>query len=124
MRSSHRFIAALAIVLGLWVACTGALLQAVDLKTLLTNAPATDPNLQALREGLDGPPNFAVITTADNSAPALPDTLDLAAAFRTVVQAAREITHGAVLKFVEVRMLDGRPVGQVWSLGKLLQLMR
>jgi uncharacterized iron-regulated membrane protein len=122
MRTVHRFIAVLAVFFGLYVGCSGILLQSVDLKTLLSGAPATDPNLESIREGFDGPPNFAVLVTGDYAAPALPAGFDFDAALAAVVKTARAIAGGAPIKFVELRMAGGRPVGLVLALGKVLRI--
>jgi hypothetical protein len=49
-----------------------AAVQTVDLAAILRRAPATDPDMIAIRESLDGPGNYAVIAPADYAAPALP----------------------------------------------------
>jgi len=121
MRKIHRAIATVAILFGLYVAATGTLLQSIDLKTILGHAPADNPNLEAIREGLDGPPNFQVLTTADYAAADLPANLDLGMALNSVVKSERTATGGAPISFVELRMAEGKPVGQVASLGKLLR---
>jgi uncharacterized iron-regulated membrane protein len=121
MRRLHRFIAFVAIFLGLYVAVTGILLQLIDLKILISHAPADNPNLQAIREGQDGPPNFQVLATADYSAPDLPATLVLDAALARVVESEHVATGGAPMSFVELREVDGKPVGQIASLGRLLR---
>jgi uncharacterized iron-regulated membrane protein len=121
VRKIHRFLAIVAIVFGLYVAGTGTLLQLVDLKTVLSDAPATDPNLEAIREGLDGPPNFQLLVTADYTFPDLPSGFDFDNALNTVVRSERAATGGAPMSFVELRMMDGKPVGQIASQGKLLR---
>ena len=65
MRKVHRFLAVFAMFFGLYVGTTGTLIQLIDLKTLLSHAPASDPNLQSIREGYDGPPNFQVLGEGD-----------------------------------------------------------
>ena len=121
MRRVHRFLAVIAVFLGLYVASTGVGIQLIDLHTLLTHAPAGDPDLKAIQEGRDGPPNFQVRLDSDNQAQPLPMDLNLDAAFATVVKAARGAVAGAPLNFVELRMRDGKPVGQVASRGRLLR---
>jgi uncharacterized iron-regulated membrane protein len=121
MRKIHRAVATAAVLFGLYVATTGVVLQLIDLKTVLGHAPATDPNLEAIREGLDGPPNFQVLVTADYTSPDLPAGLDLGTALGTVVKSERTATGGAPISFVELRMADGKPVGQIASQGRLLR---
>jgi uncharacterized iron-regulated membrane protein len=121
MRTVHRYVAVFAVLFGLYVGCTGVLLQLIDLRTLLNHAPATDPNMQAIREGHDGPPNFRVIVEPDYAAAPLPADLDFDSALATVVKAEHAATGDAPISFVELRMMDGRPVGQVSSRGRLLR---
>jgi hypothetical protein len=85
MRSVHRFVAVFAVLFGFYIGCTGTLLQMVDLRTLFSHAPATDPNMQAIREGFSGPPNFRVILDSDYSAAPLPADFDFDSALATVV---------------------------------------
>ena len=92
MRSFHRYLAVLALFLGLYVAGTGTFLQAIDLTTLIGHAPESDANLKAIREGGDGPPNFAVRVDADSDAKALPADFNFEAAATTVAAGARQAT--------------------------------
>ena len=89
MRKVHRYLAVIAVFLGLYVGCTGAFLQTIDLKTLLSHAPDSDPNLKAIREGRDGPPNFQVLVDGDYLAPALPADFNFDAALAAVMTSAR-----------------------------------
>ena len=120
MRTVHRFVTAIAVLFVLYVALTGITVQILDLQSLLGHVPATTPNLQSLREGHDGPPNFQVIDDLDYSAPPLPAGFDFDAALSTVVKSERAVTAGAPMSFIELRMKDGKPVGQINSRGKLL----
>jgi uncharacterized iron-regulated membrane protein len=119
MRTVHRIVAVLAVLFGLYVGATGVMVQSMDLWSILGRAPATDPTMQAIRVGHDGPPNFQVIREPDYLAQALPRTLDPNAALSTVMTAARATLGDAPVSFVELRMADGRPVGQVVSKGLL-----
>jgi len=58
MRTLHRWIMTVAAVLFIYVAGSGILIQLIDLNTLLRKAPATDPNMQSMREGIMGPPDL------------------------------------------------------------------
>lgn len=122
MRKIHRILAIFAIFFGLYMSVSGILLQSIDLKTILSHAPASDANLRAIREGRDGPANFQVATDADFTAQALPAAFDYDRALATVMPAARRELAGADARFVEFRMVDGRPVGQVSSNGKVLRI--
>jgi uncharacterized iron-regulated membrane protein len=120
MRAVHRFVAVFAVVFGLYIGGTGTWLQLIDLQTLLSHAPATDPDLQAIREGHDGPPNFQVLVDADYSAAPLPADLNYDGTLTTVLKSARTAS-GAAFSFVELRMLDGKPVAQISAGGQLLR---
>src|SRR4051812_25383522 len=113
MRKAHRFVAVFALIFALYMASTGLFMQALDLKVLLADTPASDPTIQAIRVGQNGPPNFQVIGDGDYAAPALPSGLDYRAA---LVGAARAVAGS---RFVEVRMADGRPVSQAAADGKV-----
>jgi uncharacterized iron-regulated membrane protein len=119
MRTIHRVMAVFAVVFALYIGATGVVIQTIDLKTLLSHAPATDPNMQAIRDGHDGPPNFRVLVDADYTAAALPPGFDAQAAVTTVLKAARAVTGDQAIRFVELRVADGAPVGQVVSDGQL-----
>ena len=121
MRAVHRILALFIAIFTLYLGVTGSLIQLTDLRTLLTNAPETDPNRKAIREGLDGTSDFQVIDTADYGAPPLPATLDYAAALRRTLSASRTVLQGAPLQFIELRMLDGQPAGLARSAGRLLR---
>ena len=120
MRTVHRLVAAIAVLFALYVAVTGITVQILDLQSLLGHVPATTPNLQSLREGHDGPPNFQVIDDPDYSAAPLPADFDFATALSRVVKSERAATEAAPMSFVELRMKGGKPVGQIASRGKLL----
>ena len=121
MQRLHRYLAVFAVFLALYLGATGTLLQLTDLWTLLSHAPASDPNLQSMRQGRNGPQNFQVVIDADYDATTLPAPFDFDRALTTVVSSARTATAGASLRFVELRMSDDKPIGQVASEGKLLR---
>jgi uncharacterized iron-regulated membrane protein len=120
-RTLHRSLAVVALLIGLYVGGTGTLLQLIDLRTLAAHPPASDPDLRALREGRDGPQNFRVLVEADYAAAPLPPAFDYDAALATVLQARQAAIGAAPIAFLELRMLDGRPVGQVNARGRLLR---
>lgn len=121
MRTIHRVTMLFVALFVLYVGATGSLLQAIDLHALITHAPATDPNMLSIREGITGPPGFPVIAAADYGAPALPASLNLDASLATVLKAARSSLGGAPLDYLELRMANGAPVGQVQSQNRLLR---
>jgi uncharacterized iron-regulated membrane protein len=108
-RIVHRIVAFLAVLLMLWLAGTGATIQLLDLNAVLTHAPATDPTRVSMVEGMYGQPNFAVIQLADFSAAPLPPDFDIKQAAAIVLQSA----HASTMDWLELRRVDGIPVGQV-----------
>jgi hypothetical protein len=121
MRTVHRFIALVAAIFGLWVGGTGTAIQIVDLRAILGHAPANDPNVQAIRDGRDGPPNFQVLVDSDFDAQALPSNFDFDGALNKVINATRTAVGDASMRFVELRMLNGQPVGNVAAQDKALR---
>ncbi len=113
LRTIHRVVTVFVVAFTLYLGLTGSLIQLIDLRSLVTQASAFDPNVRAMRESFDGPGAFQVIATADHVAPALPPGADLDAMLATTVKAARAEIGDAPLRFVELRMADGKPVGQV-----------
>jgi hypothetical protein len=113
LRAIHRLITLIVVVFTLYLGCTGTLIQLIDLRTLFEHAPATDPNTQAMREGFDGPGSFKVISIPDYTAAPLSNSDNPSAMLATVVKSARARVGSAPLRFIELRMANGNPVGQV-----------
>lgn len=112
LRSIHRIITFFVVMVLLYLGVTGTLIQAVDLRSILGNAPANDANVLAMRESYNGPGDFQVLVSRDYTAQALPTGADLKAMVARVAQGARQAAAGKPLTYVELRMADGRPVGQ------------
>ena len=121
MRTLHRVITLFIVLFTLYLGATGTLIQLIDLRTLFTHAPADDPNMMAIREGLDGPGDFQAITNADYTAPALPGEFNAVAALPVLLGAARAALGAAPLDFLEWRVADSRVVGQVRTGKRLLR---
>ena len=121
MRTVHRVISLFVVLVTLYLGVTGTLIQLVDLKTLFSHAPPTDPNMMAIREDKDGPDDFAVLETAEYSAAALPIGFDYHAALPRLVSAARVDFGNGPLDYVEMRMAGADPVGRVRSGKQLLR---
>ncbi len=121
IRSYHRILGSMIAAFLLYFGITGTIVQGVDLRALLMHAPASDPDIKAIRESIDGTANFSVIDTPDYDAHVLPAGLDRKAALATVLKAARITVPQASLKFVELRMIENRPVGQVMAGETLLR---
>ncbi len=115
MRSLHRIVTFFAVLFTLYLGATGTLIQFVDLRSILTHAPASDANVRAMRESFNGPGDYAVISTADHTARTLPDHADYDTMLAWTIQAGHAEFGAAPLSFIELRMADGRPVGQVKS---------
>lgn len=109
----HRIFALIAIIFIAYVCVTGAMVQTVDMATVLGHVPETDPNMMAVREHIDGPTNYAIVMPADYTSQALPSDFDYSAALAKVVAAARAAAPGAALRLVELRMAHGKPAGHV-----------
>jgi hypothetical protein len=122
MRKAHRILAVFAVFFGLYASITGIALQSIDLKTILGHAPADNPDLKAIREGRNGPPNFAVAADSDFSAASLPRDFNFDRALGIVMRSARAVLAGGDVRFVEFRMIGGTPVGQLASGGKLIRI--
>lgn len=113
MRTWHRWTMTVAALFFIYVATTGIIIQLVDMKTLYSHAPATDPNMQSIREGVTGPPGFALIKTSDYSELPLPLDADVQKMLQTVRVAARASEPTDALKWLELRMDGSVPVGIV-----------
>lgn len=109
----HRTFGIVASVVLLFIALTGTLIQVADLRALVSHAPASDPDMQDLRAHGNGPPNYAVLSLPDYTAPALPAGLDYTANFARTAVLAHAAAPGAALKLIELRMAEGRPAGYV-----------
>ena len=109
----HRCVLIVVGVVILWVVFTGTMVQFFDNRAILTNAPATDLNLVGLRESFNGPPNYEVLTAAEYDAQALPAGADLRAMLATVTAGARAAAPDKTLRYVELRVAGGSPVGIV-----------
>jgi hypothetical protein len=114
IRPIHRIVGTILLAFTLYFGVTGSILQVIDLRTIASHAAATDPDMMAITESIDGAPNFIVIQPADYAAPALPEGYDFKAALAKVLKSARSsIGIDTPLKYVELRVMDGKPVGLV-----------
>ena len=112
LRPLHRTIGTIILVFVLYFGVTGLIVQSIDLRAIATHAAATDPEMMAIRESIDGTPNFAVIQAGDYAAAALPPQFDIVGAFTMVVKVARSsVAAPGSLAYAELRVFDGRPVG-------------
>jgi uncharacterized iron-regulated membrane protein len=114
-------VALVIIAVTLYLSATGTLIQLIDLRSIFTKAPASDPNVMAMREAFDGPGSYAVRAVKDYTAPALPADADLAGMLARTMESARLTVENTPLRYVELRMADNKPVGIVESAGRLAQ---
>lgn len=117
MRSFHRILAIITVLVMLYLGVTGTLMQILDLHALYTHAPENDPTMLSINEGRYGNGDIQVITDADLTARPLPAGLDYGRAFDVVLRSMHAAAPGAAPRFVELRQVEGRTVGQV-RLGK------
>lgn len=112
MRPIHRIVGTIIMAFTLWIGATGLWIQYADLHAILTHAAATDPEMMAIRESINGTGNFSVIKAPDYAAPALPEGFDISAAMATLLKSARSTAGDTTpLKYLELRMINGKPLG-------------
>src|SRR5579863_9343036 len=121
LRATHRLVTVVIVAVTLYLATTGTMIQLIDLRSILTKAPASDPNVMAMHEAFDGPGNYAVRTVRDYTAPALPANADFAGMLSRTMESARLTVNNIPLRYVELRMADNKPVGIVESAGRLAE---
>jgi uncharacterized iron-regulated membrane protein len=110
----HRIIGTIILGFTLYFGVTGLIIQSLDLRAITAHVPATDPEMLAIRESIDGTSNFAVIQATDYAAASLPHGFDIAGALEVIFKTARSsIAKDAALTYAELRVLDGQPVGIV-----------
>lgn len=113
MRAVHRVLSAIACVFLLYVGVTGSWIQVIDLSTILSGKPESDQVMQSINEGRFGNGLYSAVTLGGWDGAALPATVDAPKAVETAMTAFRRAKPGVTPAFVEVRMVDGKPVGQV-----------
>jgi uncharacterized iron-regulated membrane protein len=112
LKSFHRFATVLFAVLLLFLGITGTLMQGLDIYKLATHAPATDLDVQAIRESFDGPADFQVRQTRDYVARPLPAGFDYRANLAKGLAQVRAAVGSAPLVYAEFRMIGARPVAR------------
>jgi uncharacterized iron-regulated membrane protein len=122
-RPIHRIVGSIIMLFTLYIGVTGSIIQSIDLKAIASHAAATDPEMQAIRESIDGTGNFSVIAPTDYAAPALPANYDFSAAMSAVLRSARESAGAdAPLKYLELRVVNGKPIGLVQAGDKMVRV--
>ncbi|MBC2665361.1 PepSY domain-containing protein [Novosphingobium flavum] len=107
----HRMCAVFGSILILWVVLTGTGIQLSDMRALLMHAPASDPDMQKMRQWHTGPGNFVVLQWPDYTARPLPSDLNPELALRKTADLARAAVPGAPMKTVELRMAGDTVAG-------------
>ena len=120
-RAIHRALGVVVGLLALYIGVTGTIVQTVDLRAILSGAPATNPDMVAIRESINGPSSYSVIDTPDYAAASLDPALDLPNAVQRATKAARAVANGAPFHYVEFRMLGARPVVRILAGDRRLQ---
>ncbi len=113
LRGWHRIVSIVVVAVTLYLGLTGTLIELIDWRTIVTAPPPTDANLRAMREDFTGPGNYLVEQAEDYTAAKLPADTQLERLLATVVSGARHTLGPASFRYVELRVVDGRPVGQV-----------
>jgi uncharacterized iron-regulated membrane protein len=122
MRSVHRIVSLFVVIVTLYLGVTGTIIQLIDLETILTNAPATDPDMMAIREDKDGPDNYRVLEAVDYTAPTLHAQFNFQAGFTRLIEAAHSSFGGGSLDYAELRMGAAGVEGFALSDAKLLHI--
>jgi uncharacterized iron-regulated membrane protein len=120
MRTIHRVVSLFVVLFTLYLGVTGTLIQSIDLRTLFRHAPATDPEMMAIREDHDGPGVYAVISTGDYTAATLSPQFDYGAALPRLLEATRAAFGDATLSSIEFRSSTRGPMGRALSDDRLL----
>ena len=121
LRGWHRIVSIVVVAVTLYLGLTGTLIELIDWRTIVTAPPPTDANLRAMREDFTGPSNFLVEQAEDYTAAKLPADDRLEGLLGTVVSGARHAVGSAPFRYVELRVVDGRPLGQVKTQGNELR---
>jgi uncharacterized iron-regulated membrane protein len=119
--SIHRATTLFVVVFTLYLSFTGVLVLLVDLRSALTHTPKNDPNVVPIWDDENGPPNFKVMSVADVTATPLPEASNFGAMLARVMQSARAAAPTEAVRYVELRMLNGRPVGLLGTPGGVLR---
>jgi uncharacterized iron-regulated membrane protein len=122
VRPIHRIVGTVILAFTLYFGITGSIIQTIDLRAIASHAAATDPEMMAIRESIYGTSNFAVIEPADYAAAALPQGYDFSTALGNVLRAARlSVGADTPLKYLELRVIDGKPLGLVQAADRLVR---
>ena len=111
-KTVHRVTGSIILIVLIYLSITGLMMQAIDLGQIFTkHIEPADPDVVGMLQRQGG--EFKILSKADETAQALPANLDVNVAITGVVQAARASLGDAPLRCVEIRMFDGKLVGNV-----------
>lgn len=113
MRTVHRVLSLIACLVLLYIGVTGTLIQTLDLTAILSGKPESDPTMQSVNEGKFGNGFYSAVTFADWSGAALPADIDVHKGFAVALAGFHKAKPEVAPAFVELRMIDGKAVGQV-----------
>ena len=111
LMSIHRLVSICIVVFVAYLSLTGSLIETIDLKGLLSHAPASDDNLQAMRGDPNGPGEYAVIGPVDYDAAPLPAPGQLPPLLGTALSGVRAKAGPVPMRYIELRMANGRAEG-------------
>jgi uncharacterized iron-regulated membrane protein len=109
----HRTFGIVTVIVLLFIALTGTSIQVADLRAILSHEPANDPDIQDLQAHGNGPPNYAVLSIPDYTAPALPAQLDYQVSFARLAELAHAAAPAAPVRLIELRTAEGKTAGHV-----------
>lgn len=109
----HRVLSAIACLLMLYVGVTGSWIQLLDMTAILSGKGESDPVMQSVNEGRFGNGLYSAVTIGGWEGGALPRDIDAPRAVDVAMTAFRRQRPATTPAFVELRMVDGRMVGQV-----------
>ena len=101
----HRLVAFTFSILLLYIVFTGAGIQIADMQALVRHVPETDPNMLMMRQHIDGPPNYSVVSAPDYSAASLPSLLDIDSNLRHLASLGTAAAPGESIRLLELRMV-------------------
>lgn len=111
IRPVHRILGTILLLFTFYFAATGLTIQAIDLRAIFSHAPATDPEMMEIREGIYGPSNFVMIEPRDYASSPLPQDFDFNSSLTTVLKSTQATLDDAMpLKSLEFRVIDGKPI--------------
>jgi len=112
MRSLHRWVMLPAVLLLIYLALTGLIIQMDGIAVILHPSPHNEDEIVSIREGANGIGNFTNMPAPSAFARALPD-VDLRASLRRVIAAAHAAAPDEPLTSVELRAIGAQMQGIV-----------